>query len=222
MPLRGWCVHHGLAPPICGVCPRCRCHPCLPTNPCMGNGTCVNFRKQGYTCDCAGTGRTGDHCQHEERSYGKRDAEFGWEEKPLDSLSAGCTPALGTAREVAPVGGAAVAAALRTPRALAWRPDAPDELWVANAASDSMLACRAATCSLAGRHTPACVSEQPTISDGGDGAALWPLPLPPPPSVGAAAAVRSALTSKRRPHALPLSASRLLSTNRADGGLCCG
>ena len=40
----------------------CYCHVCLPENPC-GGGTCVNYNTQGYTCDCSGTGRTGDHCE---------------------------------------------------------------------------------------------------------------------------------------------------------------
>merc|ERR1711988_1694684 len=41
----------------------CWCHPCLPENPCLNNGTCVNYMRRGYTCDCNGTNRTGDHCQ---------------------------------------------------------------------------------------------------------------------------------------------------------------
>jgi len=41
----------------------CWCHTCLPANPCLGGANCVNYDKQGYTCSCAGTGRTGDHCQ---------------------------------------------------------------------------------------------------------------------------------------------------------------
>jgi len=41
----------------------CWCHKCLPENPCQGGGKCVNYNLQGYTCDCDGTGRSGDHCQ---------------------------------------------------------------------------------------------------------------------------------------------------------------
>ena len=40
----------------------CWCHQCLPVNPCRHGGVCVNYQKQGYTCDCAATGYTGDHC----------------------------------------------------------------------------------------------------------------------------------------------------------------
>jgi len=40
----------------------CWCHACLPVNPCRNGGTCVNYQKQGYTCDCAATGFGGDHC----------------------------------------------------------------------------------------------------------------------------------------------------------------
>merc|ERR1719473_1935320 len=40
----------------------CWCHSCLPENPCLNGGTCVNYKFQGYTCDCA-AGYAGDHCQ---------------------------------------------------------------------------------------------------------------------------------------------------------------
>ena len=40
----------------------CWCHQCLPVNPCRHGGVCVNYQKQGYTCDCTATGYTGDHC----------------------------------------------------------------------------------------------------------------------------------------------------------------
>ena len=40
----------------------CWCHQCLPENPCGNGGLCVNYNKQGYECDCAGTGYGGDHC----------------------------------------------------------------------------------------------------------------------------------------------------------------
>ena len=40
----------------------CWCHACLPVNPCRNGGTCVNYQKQGYACDCAATGFGGDHC----------------------------------------------------------------------------------------------------------------------------------------------------------------
>ena len=40
----------------------CWCHECLPENPCGNGGVCVNFNKQGYKCDCTGTGYGGDHC----------------------------------------------------------------------------------------------------------------------------------------------------------------
>ena len=40
----------------------CWCHACLPVNPCRNGGKCVNYQKQGYTCDCAATGFGGDHC----------------------------------------------------------------------------------------------------------------------------------------------------------------
>ena len=32
----------------------CWCHECLPVNPCRHGGVCVNYQKQGYTCDCEG------------------------------------------------------------------------------------------------------------------------------------------------------------------------
>ena len=43
----------------------CFCHHCLlqVDNPCQNGGTCVNYNKQGYTCDCtAAVGFGGDHC----------------------------------------------------------------------------------------------------------------------------------------------------------------
>ena len=41
----------------------CWCHPCLPVNPCRNGGTCVNYEKKGYTCNCTtATGFEGDHC----------------------------------------------------------------------------------------------------------------------------------------------------------------
>ena len=40
----------------------CWCHACLPEDPCLNGGACLNFDKQGYTCDCDGTGFVGDHC----------------------------------------------------------------------------------------------------------------------------------------------------------------
>ena len=40
----------------------CWCHACLPVNPCRNGGTCVNYQKQGYACDCGATGFGGDHC----------------------------------------------------------------------------------------------------------------------------------------------------------------
>ena len=33
----------------------CWCHQCLPVNPCRHGGVCVNYQKQGDTCDCAAT-----------------------------------------------------------------------------------------------------------------------------------------------------------------------
>lgn len=42
----------------------CFCHYCLRNlNPCVNGGTCVNYRKQGYTCACS-DGYHGDHCQY--------------------------------------------------------------------------------------------------------------------------------------------------------------
>jgi len=42
---------------------NCWCHPCLPEDPCQNDGTCVNYMRQGYTCDCSTAhGFTGDHC----------------------------------------------------------------------------------------------------------------------------------------------------------------
>ena len=41
----------------------CWCHECLPKNPCFGGGVCQNYDNKGYTCECTGTGRSGDHCQ---------------------------------------------------------------------------------------------------------------------------------------------------------------
>jgi len=42
----------------------CWCHQCL-VNPCVNGGTCVNYKRQGYTCECAvGELYEGDHCQY--------------------------------------------------------------------------------------------------------------------------------------------------------------
>merc|ERR1711871_1475958 len=40
----------------------CWCHPCLPEDPCMNGGTCINYETQGYSCSCP-PGYSGDHCQ---------------------------------------------------------------------------------------------------------------------------------------------------------------
>jgi len=44
----------------------CFCHHCLRNlDPCLNGGTCLNYQKRGYTCDCASTsGFHGDHCQY--------------------------------------------------------------------------------------------------------------------------------------------------------------
>ena len=55
----------------------CWCHPCL-EDPCAGGGRCVNYEKKGYTCDCAGTGRAGDHCQLDAVSGALADPSFVW------------------------------------------------------------------------------------------------------------------------------------------------
>ena len=54
----------------------CWCHPCL-EDPCSG-GRCLNYNKRGYTCDCEGTGRSGDHCQNDADTGELADPSFVW------------------------------------------------------------------------------------------------------------------------------------------------
>ena len=47
-----------------------------PEDPCKNGGVCQNYQSQGYTCDCTGTGHSGDHCQI--ASGGTLDTTFPW------------------------------------------------------------------------------------------------------------------------------------------------
>ena len=70
----------------------CWCHACLPENPCVHNGTCVNFKGQGYSCDCAATGGyTGDHCQYPPGEAAAADFPFYVRELPQSAAPAGGT-----------------------------------------------------------------------------------------------------------------------------------
>jgi hypothetical protein len=53
----------------------CWCHECLPEDPCLNGGTCVNYNTQGYTCTCP-SGFSGDHCQT--AADGSTTASFVW------------------------------------------------------------------------------------------------------------------------------------------------